>query len=374
MLLAGTVILGIIAQPSSDPVLLDGRCDPSEYAQAEARDLDHGVALYAMHDEHFVTLCARLPADSLGTMDLYLQPQDGGPITNLRISAQVGERTYREGESPDWAWGNHTGWYGPPVAFGTTRTPNGSSRATFADASGREIRLSKARFGNGPWKMRMELRAVGPGRANTVRIPTKEGDWTVLRLSQPSAAGLPKVIYYLHGKIVEDLGPRGVSPRFGAYDYPGILTALRQAGFEVVSEIRTKDTNVSDYADKLVRDIRERIASGTKPEQISIVGASKGAVIASLVSARLKIADVHYVLLAYCNDWLLQEMKPRLTGKILSIYEASDEMAGSCQPLINQSTEITSFKEIRLDTGLGHGMVYRPLPEWVKPASDWTRR
>ena len=183
MQLAATVILGIIAQPSSDSVLLDGRCDPSEYAHAEARDLDHGVEFFAMHDDHFITLCAKLPPDSLGTMDLYLQSPEGGPVTNLHVSAQVGERTYAEGDDPAWRWGNHQGWYGPPVEFrGTGLMPDGKPRASFANPSGGEIRLWKARFGNGPWKLRMELRAIGPGKANMIRIPKAKGEWTILRL------------------------------------------------------------------------------------------------------------------------------------------------------------------------------------------------
>ena len=375
MIAAATAILGILAQPSADPVLLDGRCDPAEYAKAESRDLELGVVFHAMHDEQFITLCAALPPDSLGTMDLYLQPESGGPITNLHISAQVGERTYQDGENPDWTWGNHRGWYGPPVAFtGATVRPDGTARATFADATGREIRLSKSRFGQGPWKMRIELRAVGPAKANTVRIPTNEGEWTALRL-RPAESGEPKrIVYYLHGKIVEDLGPRGVSPRFGAYDYPGIIDALRNSGLEVISEVRSKDTDPSAYADQLIADINGRIASGTKAESITVIGASKGALIATHVSARLKNPGVRYVLLANCSDWMRRELKPQLTGNILSIYESTDELAGSCRPLIEKSSKVTTFEEIRLETGLGHGMLYRPLPEWVGPATEWARR
>lgn len=373
---AATVILGIIAQPSSDPVLLDGRCEPAEYAKAETRDLDHGVVFHALHDEHFITLCASLPPDSLGTMDLYLQSPEGGPITNLHISAQVGDRTYREGENPDWTWGNHQGWYGPPVAFsGTLRRPDGSPGATFANATGREIRLSKARFGKGPWKMRMELRAVGPGKANTVRIPTARGDWTILRLREDTAAAAKRtIVYYLHGKIVEDLGPRGVSPRYGTYDYPGIVDAFRSAGVEVVSEVRPKDTDPSLYADRLVAEIRRQVAAGVQPSRITVVGASKGSVIASLISTRLKMPEVRYVLLANCNQWLAREMKPKLTGEILSIYEASDEIGGTCKPIVDQSRAVTRFEEIRLETGLGHGMLYRPLKDWLAPAVAWAKR
>lgn len=141
-------ILSLLVPPSSAPVLLDGRCDAAEYAKAERRDLGQGVTLHAVHDEHFITLCATLPPDSLGTMDLYLQAPEGGPTTNLHISAQVGERTYAEGEDPEWQWGNHQGWYGPPVAFsGAAVRPDGTPRVTFADARGREIRLSKLRQG-----------------------------------------------------------------------------------------------------------------------------------------------------------------------------------------------------------------------------------
>jgi hypothetical protein len=183
MELASAVILGLMAPPSAAPVLLDGRCDTAEYTRAERRNLDHGVILHAMHDREFITLCAALPADSLGTMDLYLQSPGGGPITNLHISAQVGERTYAKGEDPPWQWGNFQGWYGPPVAFsGTGLRPDGGPYATFADAKGREIRLSKARFGQGPWRMRLELRAIGPGKANEVRLPETPGEWITLRL------------------------------------------------------------------------------------------------------------------------------------------------------------------------------------------------
>jgi hypothetical protein len=192
--------------------------------------------------------------------------------------------------------------------------------------------------------------------------------------SAPVPAAHRKTVYYLHGKIVEDLGPRGISPRFGAYDYPGILDAFRQAGFDVISEIRPKDTDPSAYADKVAAEVRWKIAQGTPSDQITIVGASKGAIIASLVSTRLKVASVHYVLLAGCNDWLLREMKPQLTGEVLSIYEASDDIGGSCRTLAEQSPQISSFEEIRLETGLGHGMLYRPIPEWVKPALAWAGR
>jgi hypothetical protein len=184
----------------------------------------------------------------------------------------------------------------------------------------------------------------------------------------------PRVLYYLHGKIVEDLGPRGVSPRFGAYDFPGIISALRRGGLTVVSEARPRDTDPSAYADKVVADIRRRIAAGLPPSSITVVGASKGAVIASLVSSRLADSGVRYVLMANCNDWLIRTFDPRLSGEVLSIYETSDDVGASCAPLIERSPAVRRFQEIRLETGLGHGTVYRPLPAWVEPTLAWARR
>ena len=88
------------------------------------------------------------------------------------------------------------------------------------------------------------------------------------------------------------------------------------------------------------QQIRARIGGGVPPSRIIVGGASKGAVIAALVSTRLKEPKVRYVLLANCNDWLIRTHDPRLTGEVLSIYEASDEIGGSCAPLAARSPDL----------------------------------
>ena len=65
---------------------------------------------------------------------------------------------------------------------------------------------------------------------------------------------------------------------------------------------------------------------------------------------------------------------PRFTGNVLSIYEASDDIGQSCRPIAERSPAIKRFEEIRLETRLGHGIVYRPLPEWVSPAMAWAKQ
>ncbi len=190
----------------------------------------------------------------------------------------------------------------------------------------------------------------------------------------PERAEDPHYLFYLHGRIVEEQGPQGVSPVHGRYDYPAILAAFRQRGFEVVSEARPRDTDVELYAERVAREVEALIGRGVDPSHITLVGASKGAVIVALASTRLRRPNLRYVLLASCNDWLIRTHEPRLTGEVLSIYEASDDIGGSCRSLAERSPWLARFAEVRLETGLGHGMVYRPLDAWVAPAAEWARR
>ncbi|MBA3677954.1 MAG: alpha/beta hydrolase [Sphingosinicella sp.] len=181
-------------------------------------------------------------------------------------------------------------------------------------------------------------------------------------------------IYYLHGGIIEEQGANGVSPKYGAYDYGGILASLRSPGVTVLSELRPKGTDASAYADRIVDQIRADLARGVPAARIKVIGASKGAVIAALVSTRLEEPQIAYVLLANCNDWLIRTHNPRLSGNVLSIYDAADEIGKSCDNVRrNASPYLARYEEIRLTTGLGHGFVYNARPEWVEPAIRWAQ-
>ena len=77
------------------------------------------------------------------------------------------------------------------------------------------------------------------------------------------------------------------------------------------------------------------------------------------------------MLLASCVEDVLYDQSLTIAGRVLSIYEASDEMGLSCQPLFSRSSRASVFKEIRLETGLAHGEFYIPRPEWVDPTVKW---
>ena len=60
-------------------------------------------------------------------------------------------------------------------------------------------------------------------------------------------------------------------------------------------------------------------------------------------------------------------------GRVLSIREASDDLTEPCaawKPDLDPGAPIR-VREIVVATGLAHGFLYRPLPEWVQPALQW---
>jgi len=58
---------------------------------------------------------------------------------------------------------------------------------------------------------------------------------------------------------------------------------------------------------------------------------------------------------------------------VLSIYDTTDELAGSCQELFSfsEGKGISKYNEIVLNVGTGHGILYKPLDEWITPIMQW---
>lgn len=165
--------------------LLDGACD--EYpalAQSKYRIADD-VDLYLFQDRDYVWLCYTLPENSFGMTDLTVDAPGLAKALNLHVSAQLGEWPAEEPDaappSPDSPkWWNHRGWSGTTVPF------NGASASldetgkpkvdyNFRRTRTREMQLSKARFGRGEWRWRIEIRNVadGKGGQRSLRFPEK---------------------------------------------------------------------------------------------------------------------------------------------------------------------------------------------------------
>jgi hypothetical protein len=184
-----------------------------------------------------------------------------------------------------------------------------------------------------------------------------------------------KYLFYLHGRIIEDQGINAVDTiyGYGAYHYIDILDAFRKANFIVLSEVRQKDTDPVYYANKIVLQIDSLIKNGVKPNDITVVGASKGAAISMFISSYLKNKAVNFVFIAGCNDDILKSFPEiQFCGNILSIYEKSDDTRQSCLKFKqNTRQSVPHYKEIELRTGLKHGFLYKPLQEWIESTINW---
>jgi len=180
-----------------------------------------------------------------------------------------------------------------------------------------------------------------------------------------------KHVFYLHGMIIEVQGVNAVSDVFGPYKYEDIIDALKETGYQVHSEVRTTKTNFNAFCEKVSQQINQLIKDGVAPNDISVIGASKGAIMAMQISDITK-QPINYILLGANSDRTEKNFDWKLHGRILGIYEQSDTVAGKDYSYwIERSSEAKEFQQLKINTGLGHGFLYRPIKEWLGPAKDW---
>lgn len=177
-------------------------------------------------------------------------------------------------------------------------------------------------------------------------------------------------LFYLHGLIVEEAGIRPRSEEHGFYEYELILKELAREGFVVISEPRKKGTEVIPYAQKVVSDIETLLGNGVSPTNITVVGASKGGIIAAYVSNIIREKDINFVFLAGLFEKCLKDENLKLYGNVLSIHDRSDKLSITPTSYFQRSQGFGNFKEIVLNLDVGHGLIYKPFPEWVEPLLD----
>lgn len=181
----------------------------------------------------------------------------------------------------------------------------------------------------------------------------------------------PKARYvlYLHGRIVERQRGPAISPEFGAYEYEAILDALSARGFEVISERREQEVGRA-YAKRVAAQAKRLLDGGVPASRVTVVGASKGGWLALEAAAELGRDDLGFVVLAGCGD-RTAALGPRLRGRVLSVYERSDSFRPSCEATFAAAPQLRDRREVVTRLGLGHGLVYKPRPEWLDALLDW---
>lgn len=183
-------------------------------------------------------------------------------------------------------------------------------------------------------------------------------------------------VFFLHNRFIEDHGPEEAHPEFGKAHYREILEAFRKKGLVVHSEKRPPGTDAKAYAGRIARQIDSLIAAGVPPAHITVIGTSRGGYIAQYVSTRLANPDLNFVFIGcYQKTDLKQLSDINFCGNILTIYEASDTFGVSAVERKETSgLPVTRFQEIELHTNLKHGFLFRPLPEWIRPAALWAQQ
>ena len=178
------------------------------------------------------------------------------------------------------------------------------------------------------------------------------------------------LVVYLHNAWYEQHKSGEPHEKFGVYDIEGIKAAL---GEGVMLEAPERDGSLSpaEAARVLVQDLNARIAQGRDPSTIKVIGASKGAYIAMLASAQMRNPKVRWVLIGGCNPKRLSRREPELTGRVLSIFESSDTVAGPCPKGTALTRATQSFEQAETHSGTSHGFLFTPDPAWVRPARAW---
>ena len=139
----------------------------------------------------------------------------------------------------------------------------------------------------------------------------------------------------------------------------------------MVSEARPQGTQIKPYAAIIISQVKALLGAGVPAKYITIIGASKGGIIAAYISNILQEKEIKYVFLAGLFEKCLVDENLSLYGQVLSIHDRSDKLSMTPDLYFERSAGQGTFKKIVLNLDIGHGLIYQPYPEWMEPILDW---
>lgn len=169
---------------ADDPAypLLDGDC--SEYASLAQQTLQiaPGVELNVFQDSDYVWFCYGYPAGSYGALDLIVDAPGLEEPLNLHVSAQLGEwPAARPDEAPQEEnsdlWWVVSGWWANSVSINGRRETDDGWQFKYRPTPGRELQISKERFGRGVWHLKFDISLIRTADGFvSVHFPEKDGE------------------------------------------------------------------------------------------------------------------------------------------------------------------------------------------------------
>ncbi|WBS74107.1 alpha/beta hydrolase [Elizabethkingia meningoseptica] len=181
-------------------------------------------------------------------------------------------------------------------------------------------------------------------------------------------------VFFLHNKFLEDHDINDIHPKYGSAAYEAILQKLQNENTILISEKRLPNTDLKNYTKKVLFKIDSLHNTGVPYDHIAVVGTSKGGYIAQYVSNYAKNSKLKFVFIgaSFKNDSMNQDREFQLYGNILSIIERTDTGAVALSKQQRyKNSNLKSFKEINVDTGLEHGFLFKALDEWIEPIIHW---
>lgn len=183
-----------------------------------------------------------------------------------------------------------------------------------------------------------------------------------------SAHAAEKHLFYMNGCCINKVGTGG---------YDAIAKELRNAGFNLVFDVRNDDGSATVEAEiaRVAGQVKDLLAKGTAPENITVSGYSLGSASTLFVSIAVANPKVNYVLLAGCPGPTARAFDidyAKVQGRVLAIVDAKDDRFGSCKERLPESV---LQKEVTIDSGKGHA-VFRLGDEkhmklWKEPLESW---
>src|SRR5215475_11115585 len=100
----------IVQAPMGQHILIDGRVDEKEWADAKQVPASPATRLYFKRDNTYLYVAVRPSTPARLSIDLYFRGIDMEKVLDLHASAKLGEREGTRDQWPPWVWWNNRGW------------------------------------------------------------------------------------------------------------------------------------------------------------------------------------------------------------------------------------------------------------------------